>query len=75
MPGHDYTPYYGVTTSVEVWLDGNCSLQVPEFKIIEAPHALILLGADALRPGYYNENGWTYRSLGGEVGAGGFLEF
>lgn len=50
-------------------------MRVPEFKIIKAPHALLLVGADALRPGHYNEHGWTYRALGGEIGFGGFVEF
>ena len=56
-------------------MDEFTSLRVPEFKIIEAPHSLILVGADALCPGYYNKHGWTYRSLGGEIGFGGFVEF
>ena len=54
VPGHDFVPYFGVSEPVEIKFDDQCSIRVPEFKLIECSYPLVLVGADALRPGWFN---------------------
>ena len=55
-----------MTPPLEIMFNAECILRCPEFKIIEHPFKLILIGADVLRAGFNDDTKWVYRAIGGE---------